>query len=115
MFVDRHGADQVFRNILANAINYTEDMGKIEVKARSLGANVTIEVKDNGVGIAKEDLNRIFDRFYRVEKSRSRAMGGTGLGLSIAKEIIESMGGSIKIETVLNEGTKVTLNFAGVL
>ena len=115
MFVDRHGADQVFRNILANAINYTEYMGKIEVKARSLGANVTIEVKDNGVGIAKEDLNRIFDRFYRVEKSRSRAMGGTGLGLSIAKEIIESMGGSIKIESVLNEGTKVTLNFAGVL
>ncbi len=115
MFVDRHGADQVFRNILANAINYTEDMGKIEVKARSLGANVTIEVKDNGVGIAKEDLNRIFDRFYRVEKSRSRAMGGTGLGLSIAKEIIESMGGSIKIESVLNEGTKVTLSFAGVL
>lgn len=115
MFVDRHGADQVFRNILSNAIKYTRKGGEIKISASSEGANVKIIVEDNGIGISKEDLRKIFDRFYRVEKSRSRDMGGTGLGLSIAKEILISMGGNIKVESKLGEGTKMILSFPGVI
>ena len=70
-----------------------------------------IKVSDNGIGIPKEDLPRISERFYRVEKGRSRQMGGTGLGLSIANEMIKSFGGSLKIDSVFGEGTTVTLLF----
>lgn len=114
MYVDRHGADQVFRNIFSNALKYTRKGGEIKVAAKSEGASVEIIVEDNGIGIQREDLNKIFERFYRVEKSRSREMGGTGLGLSIAKEILESMGGRISIESEIGVGTKMTLRFPGV-
>ncbi len=114
MYVDRHGADQVFRNIFSNALKYTRKGGEIKVSAKSEGANVEVIVEDNGIGIQREDLNKIFERFYRVEKSRSREMGGTGLGLSIAKEILESMGGRISIESEIGVGTKMTLKFPGV-
>lgn len=114
MYVDRHGADQVFRNIFSNALKYTRKGGEIKVTAKSEGASVEIIVEDNGIGIQREDLNKIFERFYRVEKSRSREMGGTGLGLSIAKEILESMGGRISIESEIGVGTKMTLRFPGV-
>lgn len=114
MYVDRHGADQVFRNIFSNALKYTRKGGEINVSAKSEGASVEIIVEDNGIGIQREDLNKIFERFYRVEKSRSREMGGTGLGLSISKEILESMGGRITVESEIGEGTKMTLRFPGV-
>ncbi len=114
MYVDRHGADQVFRNIFSNALKYTRKGGEINVSAKSEGASVEIIVEDNGIGIQREDLNKIFERFYRVEKSRSREMGGTGLGLSISKEILESMGGRISVESEIGVGTKMTLRFPGV-
>lgn len=108
---DRHALEQVLMNIISNAIKYTDPNGEIKISASSNYFNVNIIVEDNGIGIPKEDLDRIFERFYRVEKGRSRAMGGTGLGLSIAKQTVKNMGGTIKIESDFGKGTKVTLTF----
>lgn len=108
---DKHGAYQVITNILTNAFKYTTYAGKIEIIGRNFGSRVHIQIKDNGIGISRRDLDRIFERFYRVEKGRSRAMGGSGLGLSIAKDIMENMGGRIRIKSELNVGTEVLLSF----
>lgn len=108
---DKGRVEQVFVNIISNAIKYTPDGGKITVRAENHEGKVEISVSDTGIGIPKKDLDRIFDRFYRVDKARSRARGGTGLGLAITKEIVEHHGGSIKVESELNEGTKVTIIF----
>ena len=108
---DKHGAYQVITNILTNAFKYTTYAGKIEIVGRNFGSRVHIQIKDNGIGISRRDLDRIFERFYRVEKGRSRAMGGSGLGLSIAKDIMENMGGRIRIKSELNVGTDVLLSF----
>ncbi|KXO16570.1 cell wall metabolism sensor histidine kinase WalK [Peptoniphilus sp. GNH] len=104
-------AEQVLINILSNAVKYTGNNGVIEIQASSRFGRVTISVKDNGIGIPKNDMERIFERFYRVEKGRSRAMGGTGLGLSIAKEMMELMRGKIKIYSEFKKGTTVSLEF----
>ena len=103
IYAERNGADQILTNIISNACKYTPENGKISILAKN--------VDDNGIGIPKEDLPRITERFYRVEKGRSRQMGGTGLGLSIASEMIKSFGGSLKIDSVFGEGTTVTLLF----
>ncbi|WP_353094664.1 ATP-binding protein [Tissierella praeacuta] len=107
--IDKDGLEQVILNIISNAVKYTEDGGRIEVSSRRLGEFISIEVKDNGIGIPEEDQNRIFERFYRVEKGRSRESGGTGLGLSIAKQIIEAHGGEIILKSNFNEGTTVDI------
>lgn len=109
-WLDRDQIDQVLDNLISNAIKYTLDGGKIELAARKQQspATLAISVKDTGIGIPKKDLSRIFDRFYRVDKARSRNMGGTGLGLSIAREIVKAHGGSIALDSELNEGTTVT-------
>lgn len=107
--IDKDGIEQVILNIISNAIKYTPNNGKIEVIAEKKDDNVAITVRDNGIGIPEEDKNRIFERFYRVDKGRSRELGGTGLGLSIAKQIVEALGGNIILKSELNVGTEISL------
>lgn len=108
MAVDRDQMDQVLDNLLSNAIKFTKRNGKILVSAKLKGNRLYIEVTDTGIGISKNHLARLFERFYRVDKARSREMGGTGLGLSIAREIIKAHDGDIYVESEVNQGTKVT-------
>ena len=109
IYGDRARLEQVFMNIITNAIKYTPDGGTIEVKGHLEEKNVKISVKDNGIGIPEEDMSRVFDRFYRVDKARSRESGGTGLGLSIASEIVERHGGKIELNSIGGVGTEVTV------
>ena len=96
-------------NILSNSIKYTKNGGNISVYVGVINESAYIKVVDNGMGIPEKDLNRIFERFYRVDKTRSRKMGGTGLGLSIVKEIIEGMDGTIDIKSKVDKGTEVVV------
>ena len=109
IYADRDAIEQVIINILTNSIKYTPDGGKITVNVGETASKVYIKITDNGVGIPEEDLNRIFERFYRVDKARSREMGGTGLGLSIVREIIDGNDGTIDITSKVNYGTTVTI------
>ena len=106
---DRNRLEQVLMNVVGNAIKYTPDGGIISVDAGVRGPNVWIEVSDNGIGIPSQDRERIFDRFYRVDKARSRESGGTGLGLSIAREIVERHHGAIAIADHDGPGTTVRI------
>lgn len=105
--IDRDKIDQVLDNLLSNALKYTPEKGLVHVIASRREDEVWIKVRDTGIGIPKKDLPRIFERFYRVDKARSRKWGGTGLGLSIARQIIEKHGGRIQIESELGRGTTV--------
>ena len=107
--IDKDGIEQVILNIISNAIKYTEENGTIEISLINENNFVNIKVKDNGIGIPEEDQKRIFERFYRVEKGRSRELGGTGLGLSIAKQIIEAYQGEITLNSTIGEGTTVEI------
>ena len=107
---DQERIEQVIMNIVSNAIKYTADNGVITMTAGVSGKYVYVKVSDNGVGIPEKDLPNLFERFYRVDKARSRATGGTGLGLSIAKEILQQHKGDIRIESVYGEGTDVTVS-----
>ena len=106
---DKYGIERVVLNILSNAIKYTPENGKIKVYVGFVYNDAYIKVIDNGIGIPEEDLTRIFERFYRVDKARSREMGGTGLGLSIAKEILDQNKGSIDIKSKVGKGTEVVI------
>ncbi|TFZ41320.1 cell wall metabolism sensor histidine kinase WalK [Soehngenia longivitae] len=108
-YADKDGLIQVFQNIIINSIKYTENNGYVKVNMTKEDPYVVVEIIDNGIGIPKEDIDRVFDRFYRVEKGRSRDLGGTGLGLSIAKEIIEAFDGKIQIESENLTGTIVKI------
>ena len=115
---DRTRIEQVLMNIVTNALKYTPDGGKINISGGSTDSDVWIRIEDTGVGIPEGDLGRVFDRFYRVDKARSRESGGTGLGLSIAEEIIALHGGAITIESEHGVGTSVTVTLpigAGVM
>lgn len=109
--LNRDRLEQVLVNILGNAIKYTPEGGHIDVSTSRVYNKLTISVKDDGIGIPEENLPRIFERFYRVDKARSRETGGTGLGLAIAKQIVESFGGKITINSELNKGTEVNITF----
>ena len=109
VIADRYGIERVVLNILSNAIKYTPDNGLIKVYVGFVYNDAYIKVIDNGIGIPEEDLERIFDRFYRVDKARSRELGGTGLGLSIAKEILDQNKGSINIKSEVGKGTEVVI------
>ncbi len=107
---DKDRIDQVIVNVISNAIKYTPDGGTIVVSSSMADQNnVLVRIMDNGLGIPEKDLPRIFERFYRVEKARTSDTGGTGLGLAIAKELIESHGGRIRIQSKLNIGTIVDI------
>ncbi len=106
---DRERISQVIINILTNAVKYTPAGGQIRVTAAVEGENIRVSVADNGIGIPEEDLPRMFERFYRVEKSRTSDAGGTGLGLAIVKEIVEAHGGDVRIDSRVGEGTCVTV------
>ncbi len=102
---DPNKIGQVLSNLLVNSINYGVENGKTVVRFYDMGDNILIEVADDGIGINEEDLLRIYERFYRVDKSRSRHAGGSGLGLSIVKHIVEAHGGNLHVRSTLGTGT----------
>ena len=109
VYADKDGIERVVLNIISNSIKYTPENGTIKMYVGYVYNDAYIKIIDNGLGIPEEDLNRIFERFYRVDKSRTREMGGTGLGLSIAKEILDKNGGSIDIKSKKDKGTEVVI------
>ncbi len=106
---DKYGIERVILNIISNAIKYTPNNGTIKVYVGFVYNDAYIKIIDNGIGIPEQDLGRIFERFYRVDKARTREMGGTGLGLSIAKEILNQNNGSIDIKSEAGKGTEVVI------
>ena len=109
VYADKDDIERVILNILTNSIKYTPDGGEIKIYVGFVYNDAYIKIFDNGIGIPEEDLSRIFERFYRVDKARTREMGGTGLGLSIAKEILDKNGGSIDIKSTVGQGTEVVI------
>ena len=97
------------RNLVANAITYGPPATTVRVEARRIGRRITISVLDQGPGIPEEDLTRVFERFYRVDKARSRELGGTGLGLSIVKHLAHAFGGRVAVTSVPGEGSTFTV------
>lgn len=106
---DRDGIERVIINIISNSVKYTPNGGKINVYVGYVHNDAYIKIKDTGIGIPKDDLDKIFERFYRVDKARSRQLGGTGLGLSIAKEIMEQNNGIITVKSQVGKGTEVVI------
>mgnify|MGYP001625096450 FL=1 len=109
VYADKDDIERVILNILTNSIKYTPEGGEIKIYVGFVYNDAYIKIFDNGIGIPEEDLSRIFERFYRVDKARTREMGGTGLGLSIAKEILDKNGGSIDIKSTVGQGTEVVI------
>ena len=109
VYAEKDGIERVIINILSNSIKYTNENGTINIYVGFVYNDAYIKFIDTGIGIPEEDLERIFERFYRVDKARTREMGGTGLGLSIAKEILDRNNGTIDIKSKLNEGTEVVI------
>lgn len=109
VYADKGDIERIVLNILSNSIKYTGENGKISIYVGFVYNDAYIKVLDNGIGIPEEDLSRIFERFYRVDKARTREMGGTGLGLSIAKDLLDKNGGSIDIKSIVGEGTEVVI------
>jgi two-component system phosphate regulon sensor histidine kinase PhoR len=102
---DIHRLKQVFINIISNAISYTPNQGVIYISAAKTGSAVLTEIRDTGIGIEASEIPRIFERFYRVDKARSRNSGGTGLGLAIVKHLVEAHKGSISVKSEVGKGT----------
>jgi signal transduction histidine kinase len=105
--------EQIFLNLLDNALKYSQSGSKTNLSVEKKGLNLIITVSDNGKGIPKEDIPHIFDRFYRVDKSRTRALGGSGLGLSIVKELVQAHNGTISVQSEENVGTEFEIILKG--
>jgi two-component system, OmpR family, phosphate regulon sensor histidine kinase PhoR len=102
---DEEGLHTILSNLIDNAVKYTQESGAIAVRWRAENGAAIIEVEDNGPGIPIEHQPRIFERFYRVDRARSRDVGGTGLGLSIVKHLVQVFGGGIEIRSQAGQGT----------
>ena len=109
--IDTDKMMQVIDNIMNNAIKYSPDGGVITVRLLQAQKHVILSISDQGLGIPRKDLNKIFDRFYRVDKSRARSQGGNGLGLSIAEKIVQLNGGMIQVESELQKYTTFKISF----
>ena len=109
VYADKNGIERVILNIISNAIKYTPEKGTIKVYVGFVYNDAYIKVIDNGIGIPEEEIPKVFERFYRVDKSRTREMGGTGLGIPIAKEILEQNEGKIDIKSEFGKGTEVVI------
>jgi len=109
VYADKDDIERVVLNILSNSIKYTRENGEIKIYVGFVYNDAYIKIIDNGIGIPEEDLTKIFERFYRVDKARTRELGGTGLGLSIAKEILDKNGSSIDIKSEVGKGTEVVI------
>jgi two-component system phosphate regulon sensor histidine kinase PhoR len=105
MYSDPEAVQTVVSNLLSNAVRYTPAGGKVSLRLTAAGTGLIIRVQDTGVGIEKEELSRIFERFYRVERARTSETGGTGLGLSIVKHILQALGGTVTVTSELNVGS----------
>ena len=114
VYADKYGIERVVINILTNSIKYTPENGSIKMYVGFVYNDAYIKIIDTGIGIPEEDLTRIFERFYRVDKARTRQAGGTGLGLSIAKEILDQNNGSIDIKSEVGKGTEVVIRIPTV-
>ncbi len=101
---------QAIGNVIDNAIRYNRPGGRVRVSAHSEGGRLVVRISDSGIGISKADQEHVFDRFYRVDKSRSRAQGGSGLGLAITKKVIEGYGGRVTVESAPGEGSTFTIS-----
>ena len=102
---------EIIYNLCDNAIRYNVDGGKVEIKIGKDNGRAVVSVKDTGIGIAPEHQSRIFERFYRVDKSHSKETGGTGLGLSIVKHAVQYHSGKVTLESELGKGTAITITF----
>lgn len=102
---DQHRVEQIFTNLIDNAINYSDVGGQIKIRVWNKKKSIAFSVSDTGIGIPEEDQERVFERFYRVDKGRSRNSGGTGLGLAIVRNLVKNFNGKIKIESIVGEGT----------
>src|SRR5262249_18428213 len=109
ILADEEAVRQILDNLIDNALKYTPTGGSVRVACTLADQNLAIAVADSGIGIPQDDLPRIFERFYRVDKARSRELGGTGLGLSIVKHLVQSIGGQIGVESRLGAGSQFTV------
>lgn len=107
---EREAAIAIVDNLLDNAVKYTPAGGKVTVRLQTRGELAVLEVHDTGIGIANADQERVFERFYRVDKARSRELGGTGLGLSIVKHACIRLGGSVELKSATGKGSTFTVN-----
>jgi two-component system phosphate regulon sensor histidine kinase PhoR len=107
----RRVLNELIFNLCDNAIKYNKDGGKVDISVKNTDGTISLSVADTGIGIAKEEQERIFERFYRVDKSHSKQIGGTGLGLSIVKHAARLHNARISLESELDKGTKITIKF----
>jgi two-component system phosphate regulon sensor histidine kinase PhoR len=103
---DRDRLKQILINLIDNAIKFNRPGGRIVLEAERTNHEIRVSIADTGIGIAKENIPRVFERFFRVDKARSRELGGTGLGLAIVKHLVEAHGGSVSCESKLGEGSR---------